>query len=126
MIKDNSRDWLKQSREDLAKRLEKGAIFLQNQIKTALSHKGTAGRNGKGQFTSGGRSQPGEYPFIDDGKLRQSITHDLDRDKLIARVGSPLLYARFLQMGTNKMEPRKLFQECLEENQGALKAIMAG
>ena len=113
-IKDNSADWLKQSRENLAKRLEKGLIFIQNQTKQALSQKGPP------------RSSAGDFPAMDSGKLRQSITHDIDKDALIGWVGSNLVYARYLEKGTNKMEPRALFGAVLEANKGALKQILLG
>jgi hypothetical protein len=113
-IKDNTAAWLKEGRDELGKRLEKALIFLQNQTKTALSIKGPP------------RSLAGEFPDIESGKLRQSITHITDNEALIGWLGTNLIYARYLAGGTQYMEPRKLFEDIVEANQGALKAILKG
>lgn len=113
-IKDNSKSWLAESRGEMGKRLEKAAIYLENQIKVALSAKGPP------------RSSPGEPPHIDSGKLRQSITHTIDKEALVAQVGSSLLYFRYLEGGTNFMAARPVLEQVLEANQGALKQILKG
>ena len=113
-IKDNSKSWFAESRGEMAKRLEKALIFLENQIRVQLSVKGPP------------RSSPGEFPAIDSGKLRQSIAHTINKEELVGQVGSPLLYSRFLALGTKYMQPRKFFQDILEANQGALKQILKG
>ena len=113
-IKDNTASWLKQSREEMGKRLEKALIFLQNQAKIALSIKGPP------------RSSPGEFPHIDSGKLRQSITHITDKEALIGWLGTNLIYARYLAGGTKNMAPRALFEQVVEANQGALNKILKG
>ena len=113
-IKDNSKGWLSQSREEMGKRLEKAAIYLENQIKVALSTKGPP------------RSTPGEFPHIDSGKLRQSITHITDKEALVAQVGSNLIYFRYLEGGTSVMAPRPVLEQVLQANQGAIAAILKG
>lgn len=72
------------------------------------------------------RSTPEEFPHIDSGKLRQSITHITDKAALVAQVGSNLLYFRYLEGGTKYMAPRPVLEQVLEANQGALKSILRG
>lgn len=64
-------------------------------------------------WASGGRktthqaSAPGEPPASDSGKLLESVTHDLEvGDTVYANVGSPLFYARYLELGTRYLLPR--------------------
>lgn len=53
-------------------------------------------------------SRPGEPPHVDTGRLRASITHEIDRSffNIIGRVGTNVDYGRDLELGTSKMLPR--------------------
>lgn len=96
-----------------AKRLAKAAIFLQGEIRQLISvpsrsvsyrviQKGK--KKGQTQKVLGergnSRSRPGEPPHMDHGALRASITYDVDRENLTARVGSPSKVARWMELGT--------------------------
>lgn len=63
-------------------------------------------------------SAPGDPPAPDLGNLRRSITHELDIDErgLLARVGSPLFYSFYLELGTVKMEPRPFLRPALNRH----------
>jgi len=123
------------SKDELAKRLERAAIFLENAIKQNLSEKCQSEKTGGGRSASGQfvkkteikhHSPAGGFPFLETGELRRSITHYTDKDALIARVGSNLVYARFLEGSTSKMPARPFLQPTLEANQGAITEILRG
>lgn len=123
------------SKDELAKRLEKAAIYLENRIKENLSEKCRVekiggGRNAAGQFQKASEikhhSPPGGFPFLESGELRRSITHEVDREALIARVGSNKIYARYLEKGTNVMAARPFLEPTLQANKGAITEILRG
>ena len=88
-----------------------GAILLEGEIKKKISRGGRF--NAKGVKTS--RSNPGEPPKSDTGRLVGSITHT--HSFLEANVGSNVFYAGFLERGTSKMAERPYLQPTLDENQ---------
>lgn len=60
-------------------------------------------------------SAPGEAPAIDTGRLRQAVTHQITRVGLAAYEGvigvalAAAKYAKFLEFGTSRMEPRPVW-----------------
>jgi HK97 gp10 family phage protein len=117
-------------REENIKRLARAAIFLENEIKGQLGVKGAAisGRDKSGRFTQAvyEASAAGDFPHLQTGELRRSVTHEVDESKMVARVGTNKLYARFLEMGTGKMEPRPFLERTLEANRPQLREILTG
>ena len=71
-------------------------------------------------------SAEGEYPAVDTGTLRRSITHniELENTSTIGRVGSNLLYARFLETGTSRMMPRPWLYRSVEQNREKIRAVL--
>lgn len=72
------------------------------------------------------RSLPGEPPRKQTGELRMSITHEVDADTLTARVGSQLKRAKFLELGTRKMQARPFLRITAFEESAAIAKIMGG
>lgn len=106
--------FIKEVEDKQAKRIEKAAIFLENQCKVELSVKAPP------------HSAAGDYPHLVTGELRRSITHEMDKSTMTARVGTNKIYARYLWKGTRFIEPRKMMDAVLEANHGAIKAILEG
>jgi HK97 gp10 family phage protein len=74
------------------------------------------------------RSRPSQFPHADSGKLRQSIVLIPARAEsrvIRARVGTPLLYAKFLEVGTRKMLPRPFLRRTLRESLPELRRIFS-
>lgn len=75
--------------------------------------------NAKRSMQGGGRphqpSRPGQPPRVDTGLLRSSITHEVESDlfSVEARVGTNVKYGLFLEIGTEKMEPRPWLRPAL-------------
>lgn len=116
-------------------RMEAAAIHLTGAIKVNISVpsrtvKFKQGRGGKFRKVLGprgsDRSKPGEFPHRDYGTLRQSITWDIrdDGDVVVARVGTPVGYSRFLEFGCAKMAARPFLRRTLKEEQETLRQIV--
>jgi HK97 gp10 family phage protein len=97
-----------------AQRMEVAAILLKNAIKEDLSE----------PFPPA--SEPGEPAHKRTGRYRASISHEVDKEALTARVGSNLLYAKFLELGTVNMAARPVLRKNFNEHFDKLRAIMRG
>lgn len=106
-------------REGLLQNLERAAITLKNEVRRVLSRPGRtgkvtrAGRQAKIKNRSVSRrygltgrllgftvrSRPGEPPRKQTGDLRRRIAHEMDKPSMLARVGTNLKYARYLERG---------------------------
>lgn len=102
--------------------------FCMNVSNTAK--KGITETNVDNSKTNGNHhpSLPGNYPASDTGKLRQSISFDVkeERNKVVGRVGSSVVYSKFLEFGTSRMSPRKWLKPSLEKNEEQLKQDLKG
>lgn len=58
------------------------------------------------------------------GDLQRSITYEMVDNRTGAKVGSNLDYARYLELGTLKMEPRPFLRSTLDEQRAELNRIM--
>jgi HK97 gp10 family phage protein len=115
-VKDNSAEFNDDIRQKLIKKLTAVGITLVNAIKENISIP---------SFPE--RSKPGEYPHKeDDGILRSSITYNVDKENLNVKVGTPLLYGKFLERGTRKMAARPFLQLTTIQQAEKIKAIMGG
>lgn len=72
-----------------------------------------------------GPSVPGEFPHADTGRLRSSISWDIDSEKLLVRVGTTLEYGAHLELGTEKMEARPFLEPTAVEMQRKVSEIIA-
>lgn len=97
-----------------AQRLQVAAIHLTNVIKQDLS------------APSPPVSAPGTSPHKELGRLRASINNAVDKDKLVARVGTNVTYGKFLELGTRHMEARPFLRKNLNEQMPTLKKIIGG
>ncbi len=108
--------------------IKKGSLLFVREVKLELSKTGTGrarkikGRKGtrragttetgKARFrTASGSnraSAPGEPPAVDTGRLRASITHEIEKEfsAWIGTVGTNIEYAPDLEFGTTKMAAR--------------------
>jgi len=74
-----------------------------------------------------GASEPGEYPHADTGRLRNSVTHDVERGtngEIIGRVGSNVEYAEYLERGTRKMAARPFLLRAVLEMKDEIRRIL--
>ena len=87
----------------VAKDLVRRALLVRAEVVRTLHEPGHGVRYGN--HTA---SAPGESPATDTGRLASSITNGLGEDfaGLFAVVGTNVVYAPFLELGTTRMAPR--------------------
>jgi phage gpG-like protein len=123
-------------RERLAKGLWRAAQAVERRAKELLSVPGTAQATGLGRRKKGSRiygaarSAPGEPPRKQTGRLRASVTSEVDEGALEARVGTNVPYGKFLELGTAGRTfgilPRPWLRRALAEVQGQIMQILSG
>lgn len=117
--------------------LTRAAITVTRRAKELLSLPGTAvriggGRDGKGRFkskriTGAVRSKPGEPPRKQTGRLRATVTYEVDPAALEARAGTNTAYGRALELGTKRgLAPRPWLRRALAEMQGKINQLLSG
>lgn len=114
--------------------LARAAITVARRAKELLSVAGTAVRTGAGRGKRKGsrvygavRSKPGEPPRKQTGRLRASVTYEVDEKTLTARVGTSLKYGKHLELGTRKgLAPRPWLRRALAECRAKIMQLLAG
>lgn len=71
-------------------------------------------------------SRPGEYPRKQTGHLRRTITYEVDEATMTARIGTNLLYGKFLELGTIRMKARPFLRKTLMAERGPVGRLLAG
>jgi hypothetical protein len=125
---------LKGADADMARGLERGAVFLVGEVKRVISKPGPM----KGKLTKGQRkrlaaagetrraSAPGEPPRKRLGTLRASIANEARENGMVQRVGSSVPYSLDLELGNSRLKPRPYLRPTLRSNTGKLNDIIVG
>ena len=92
---------------DLAVRrfVVKAAAYIEGQVKSSMAEPKSGHRYGKHVA-----SAPGESPAIDSSNLIGSIQKIIEKNGLMARIGTPVEYAGWLEDGTSRMEARPVWE----------------
>lgn len=72
-------------------------------------------------------SADGEYPAVDYGALRRSITHSVEYTEtgVQGKVGTMLPYGKYLEFGTSKMAARPWLMPSMDKNKEKIKEILS-
>lgn len=83
-------------------------------------------RYAKENMTPNGPSAPGEFPAVDTGRLRASITHRVETgmNRTVGYVGTNVEYGPLLEFGTSKMAARPFMTPSLEMNRAQITRII--
>jgi len=100
-------------RSHVAIRIEYAARTLRDRARTAL-----------GQARTPPPSAPGEFPHLVTGHLRRNVQMEMNRAALIARVGTNVLYGRYLEFGTWKMLARPWLSRVFREGAPEVRRIL--
>lgn len=117
--------------------LSRAAMTCSRRAKELLSVQGTVKldsfgkmtRNKKGQFKrqyGSNPSAPGEPPHKQTGRLRMSVTHEIDEANATARVGTNIKYGLYLELGTKKMAARPWLRRALADTAARINQILSG
>lgn len=122
----------KLSREHKAKLIARSQGKSGNQTRNAMKrfkirysrHVGKSGRrNALGIYV---HSLPGEPPRRQTGDYWRRISHEVNRSRRVARVGTNLKTAKWLEFGTRKMKARPHFRPTLDRMRGRIEGIIRG
>lgn len=61
---------------------------------------------------------------VDTGRLRNSITHEVDMNEQAAIIGSNVEYAAYVELGTSKMAPRPYLRPAAENHSAEYKSLV--
>jgi len=64
-------------------------------------------------LAAAGPSRPGDYPGYRTGHLARNVQSETDPARLVARVGTNVLYGRYLEFGTRRMAARPWLSRAL-------------
>ena len=81
--------------------VERACIVVEDRAKELLSISGT-GRVGGVEHGTPETSKPGEPPRKQTGRLRASVTREIDEASMEGRVGTNVAYGKHLEMGTKR------------------------
>jgi len=119
-------DKLRQQLEaEMGRRLDAAATVVQGHAKQLVGREGaepTGGKKGGKLIYGARRSAPGEPPMKQTGRLQTSVANE--RTGLIARVGTNVLYGRWLELGTSQMAARPWLRRSLVECMGTIRALI--
>lgn len=114
-------------RGEAVKAITRAAIVCSRRAKELLSVAGTGGVKGSRRAYGSNPSAPGEPPHKQTGRLRASVTYEVDAQNLTARVGTNLPYGLFLELGTKAgLAPRPWLRRALAETAARINSILAG
>ena len=114
--------YLAKLRQHEAGNLKRACIYVANDIKKSLSTKGSPCHQHNAAREK--HSAPGGVPYLNCGLLRRSIAWEVDEGRLVGRVGTNVLYGRFLERGTNKMKARPFLLPALHRNASRVASIL--
>jgi hypothetical protein len=97
-----------------------GRVFRVGKFLKARIREEVSRPNFSGKFPS----EPGEYPKRVSGDFRESIDDDYDRENIRTRVGSSMILGKWLEFGTDKMEPRPWLSHALQDYQREIEEIL--
>ena len=103
-------------------RTESGFAELRPGTKTVMQDPGT---KEKARTIGSFRSQPGEPPRVQTGRLRESITHRMEKVLPIGYVGTNEEYSKALEFGTSKMAPRPFMRPAIHKMMGYIRQMFS-
>lgn len=81
--------------------MKKAMLIAEGEVKTLVSTGQPVRRSSGGNLVGMDPSRPGDPPRVVTSRLKNSITHEVERDgkDIVGRVGSDVPYARRLELG---------------------------
>ncbi len=106
-------------------RIEKSGKMLRDHIREKLGEVQPTKTYGASRTKVGLEpSAAGEYPKKVTAHLRRNIQAEYDAQIHTARVGTNVLYGKYLELGTSKMARRPWLSKALYETMGAVRGML--
>lgn len=112
-------------RDTLVNRVDLAGFMLLNEARALISRDQPRGKTASGMRTGLDPSKPGTPPKRVTGTLHRSTFWDLDRTRIKGRVGTPLKYGLFLEIGTSKLAPRPWLSLAMKNKRPSIRAILS-
>jgi len=114
----------KKIEDTMVNRLDLAGLTLMNEARELVSR--DQPRAGKGATKRGlDPSKPGQSPKRVTGTLHRSIFWALDRQAVKGRVGTPLRYGLFLELGTSKTAARPWMIKAVRNKRERIRRILS-
>lgn len=117
--------WGQTKRRQLTQGLGEAALVVQAEARSLILRGPKTGklyiRRGRIKHRA---SAPGEAPASDTGTLVRSIVINVDPIRLTASVGSNVLYAPYLELGTRRMKARPYLSRAFENKRSTILKII--
>jgi phage gpG-like protein len=127
-VKFDDRKFTKELFRHLAIKMEKIGSFVEGKVVKSISIDQPVRRMPSGALVGLNPSKPGHPPHVLYGRLRQSITHIVERTRtsVSARVGTNVEYAKALEFGNpdTGMEPRPFLRPGVLDNKKAILGML--
>jgi hypothetical protein len=107
----------------MKRRLSVASILVHNHAKELISEDGTGVDENGRLIYNADPSSPGEPPHVQRGRLRASVAWEIAG--LIARVGTNVVYGRFLELGTSLMAARPWLRRSLLELRSRIQTLLS-
>lgn len=112
-----------------AQRMRKAMVFTEGAVKKKISVGQPIRSTASGRIVGLDPSKATQPPHVLTGRLRTSITHDVDmtrgrRCKVLGLVGTNVKYARHLELGTSRMAARPFLRPALAESRKRIASIL--
>ena len=110
-------------RKEMTKRLHVAGTLVRDRARVLLSVAGSGRVKGK---KSGPvvRSKPGEPPRKQDGFLRGRVTYKIENGKMVCKVGTPVWYGYYLEVGTSRIVARPWLRRAFAERRAMVRRVM--
>lgn len=118
-IKDDTPELMQKVQAAISRFVRKGAAHIEGQLKVSMAEPKTGRKYGKHVA-----SAPGESPAVDSSNLTGSISQ-IFPSTLEAEIGTPVIYAPFLEDGTENIDPRPLWARTAREALPTLENMLA-
>lgn len=104
--------------------LDAAGLIVQNAARRSIVDGPKSGRLYKRGSVVHRASAPGQPPANDTGRLLGTIVYRVLGLQLAVEITAGTIYAKFLEFGTRKMEPRPFMNPALTNNLDKVRAVM--
>lgn len=114
-----------QLKGELARKLDLVGRYLRDRTREELSRKQPT-RGAATRKRGLDPSQPGEFPKMVTGHLRRNVVTEQEQmpEGPVQRVGTNVVYGKFLELGTSRMLARPWLSQSLQKHHKAMQQIV--